>query len=650
MANWLESEFSLTRTDRLVIGAVTAANLFLGDNWGRRAARTLNRLPLSARGSTDLALHSARNPHQILTLLSARDAQIPERKTLEDRAQAELLRISNAERTIIRPYYPDLTGPPDDLQIVGSLLGRMLIGWTSLHPSLSWGFPEFHIRRHRQDGQSPSLLGLELQASFDLWLLDRLYPKKRQSEMHLHLGKLAEEVANRPFDKQDRIVNSLRFLGLPDENKFKKITKDTLLAEIKEFGGNAELVENFLKFAQQSDKLREKMKNGSSKRKTGEAYYCHHLASAWFLWTMIRPDVEKGLININEATELVAAESIHDLMEDLPYEMSLRWDTIPQSEDKKYTLQIFDSDHRIELSRFQFLLLNAVTKRKTQDWVDAISNIFDPLEPNNQELTSKLRRYAALLKASDRWVNFFSLIAGCDSYADALRKLEETRVVFSRVLLNANFAGLGAFDILEKLEAFDENDTFDAFIAGLPILANIEEELLKAKYGLELYRIIYDAAQLKLNDPVSRLYENDWEVHIWRIIQTDIAGVRDGNPPTHLEWWKRRFQILADTRNIPEITRSNCIPVVELHDHVGLDFFANMLQADTDKPIRFTDIIPYIGLARGFTQDYTHARGVLPGNIDGYFVPLDSSEKMNRVLRDRNRAFEYYFGQQPTGS
>ncbi len=634
-------------SDRAVIGAVSLTRLFFGEDRGRDVARLLNHLSLSERASTQLALNSARNLQQFLTLLSAREGQIPERKILEDQAQRELLRYSNAEHTITRPYYPDLTGPHIDLQFVGTTLGRMLAGWSSLHPSLSWGFPEISIRRRREGNPNPTLLGLELQPSFDLWLLDRLYPKGRQSEMHLRLGRLAEEIANRDFNDKDRVVNSLRFLGLANEEEFKRITNETLIQEIDAYGGDAGLVHNFLKFAERSDDLREKMKEGSSKRKTGEAYYCHHLASAWFLWTMIKPEIEKGLISINEATELIAAEGIHDLMEDLPYEIQtqIRWDTVPKSGDKRYTLQIYDSDHTIELSRLQFLLLNAVTKRTTQDWVDAIKNIYDPGDPLNQKLTSKLRRYAALLKTADRWVNFFTLVAGCDSYADALRKLEETKRVFSHVLLNANFAGLGAFEIQDRLDNLDESDTFDAFVAGLSILANIEEELLKAKFGIELSGRINEGAQIKLDNPVAKLYDPDWDVHMWRTIQTELAGVQNGNPPTHPEWWKRRFQILAGTRNIPEVTRENCIPVVELRRHIGLDFFANVLPADSKRPIGFPDLIPYIGLARSFTRDYTPARGVLPGNVDGFVVPLDTRQQHNIQIRDRNRAFAYYFGE-----
>lgn len=240
----------------------------------------------------------------------------PTRAELSQQAENQLKAQARHSLAYHYPYFPDVPQPHENLllsplleilKVENDHFSRKFTASTpsSYHPA--FGFPETWYERIG-GGRFPRKAE---RISPDLELVKRFYPKNERIDMFEKLDRIASEVAHSRIPRtDDEVLDSLRFLGLTSEDEFIEKTEAQLIARITQKGGDVTRLRQFMEFARNSDSLRTK------KRRTGENYYCHYLASAWLLWTM----AEKNLTTPDEIAEAVADTEtmmVHDIMEDL---------------------------------------------------------------------------------------------------------------------------------------------------------------------------------------------------------------------------------------------------------------------------------------------------------------------------------------------
>lgn len=614
------------------------------------------------------AVFAARNPKQILMLLTAQHEPLLGRPILERKQTEKLHARSNTDLAVDRPAFPDLTGVPEDLQDLLSPTLRMLSALSPLnrsHPS--HGTRELQIVKRRQKTLVPEEIrtsvevgpidtGYELHRSLDRWLLEQIYPKENANRIHIELGKIADEVAKRPFGEKEKDVGDIRFLGFGTEEEFRTNTTNHLLLEMEKAGCDVQKVQDFLTYASDSDGWREETKPGSSKRGTGESYFAHYLTASWFLWNIIAPEVKAGRISPQEATELVSAAAIHDLQEDLNFHG--QWTT--KNSKPVYKMEVFSSAHAIEITPLMYSLLDAVTKKKGVEWLSNIVLIGQRHAPGDPDMAEKLTKFASLLKMSDRWANFLTLTAACDNYVDAMRKLEETKIAFARLSEIALLEGMNAEEIIAKLDELDETDNFEAALFGLPISAEVEQRVLESKFGKE----VFDKVQEKAAGG------EQWAVDMLQTISVGIAGTDEtqfhpsqmwqdiehiNSYDPHREktpWWQVRFDVLCDYYGVQPTVRQNSFPAINLQNHVGLEYFKNSRKyqalhhsdtqrsnetgsVDVTRPLSIDDVTAHmVKPNRQFLENFTFVGGIFPGHVDAFYMPYQLGRDVNRLIKD----------------
>lgn len=596
------------------------------------------------------AVFASENPLQTSLFLARARQPMPDKLTLADLQYQRLLQNSATNSVLQTETYPDVGGIPTDLTGFTNPLLRFLTAINPQNSHPSYGTPELAVVRDKNAENIPrelhkELLGdLKLVRSFDRWVLRKMYPKNRINQVHIEAGSIAKEVAYAPFTEKQREVSNIRFLGLENEDEFRVTTKEMLLDEMESAGCDALSVKKFLEFAENSDNIRERIEPGSSKRKTGEAYYCHYLAASWILWTIIKPEIESGRISSTDATQLVSTAAIHDLREDLP--THIEWNATKQM----YSLEVGDNSNTIEITRNQHLLLDAVTKNPEKDWIESVIQIHEPNRPYDTELNAKLQRYAAILKMSDRWVNFVTLVAGCDNTVDAMRKLEETKRVFARFATQTLLNGLSVQQMIEKIDELNRVDMLDTLVMGLPILADMEQRILESQYGVKVFDEVHRRAMKR----------EGWARNVWDVILRDVVGnhepisdmqmpwrdiKRTNNAGKEIPWWKVRANIIFDIYNTPPPVRENSIPTIDLEKHVGLDYFVKSNRYKTlPKPLRIEHLAEVVRDVRVFNNSYMQLNGIILGQVDGIYMPVDLSTGFNLQLQERKRIQRILYG------
>lgn len=568
-------------------------------------AQALDRLPFPPDTAYRLALEYAyKSPYlnDFLALLKARERKIPTRAELDQRAEFQLMQQARHNLAYHYPYFPDVPQPHEELLkyplnlIFGEInthdARRVLASLPeTYHPA--FGFPEIWYKREG-DGLFPPKVR---RISPDLELFERFYPENERGHLFEKLESLATEVADSkiPPINQDTL-DTLRFLGLGSEEEFIKVTENNLIDRISQKGGDTARLRQFMEFAKASDQLRTK------KRRTGENYYCHYLASAWLLWTF----AEKNLLSaedIAEAVEDTEIMMVHDIMEDL--EFALDFET--------GTLSLPDIDQKIQLTYDKRLILETITRRKTDDgaiWLDRINIIHDKRD-DSPKRNATLKRRASRCKVADRFANLPTMAYSEDTYKDVLRNLEEAELSGGQLLVNSLLTGVGPITAVRRLRDLTKSDQLESTLVSIGLIAQMEKRLAQVRFG-EAF--------------LARLRSEPETAHIIRIIDDEILGGKKYPDALKLPYWHKRLEDLAACYDFDPKSVNPMIPAVELSYNYGVEAFAShQPYLSSPKPWEFDDLLPLIEASRQFNKKFIIARGVLPGGVDDVFLPKSMS-------------------------
>ncbi|MBI2616738.1 hypothetical protein HYW55_01230 [Candidatus Gottesmanbacteria bacterium] len=556
------------------------------------------------------------DPFLLRALLEARDKPLPKKPELEAKAK-DILRInSNHHLTSRLPslkrYVSDEFLPE---HAPHTFVQRISTGITS--HDIRYGLPIQGVLV--TNNPQRRLIGW----NFDTLLLrDMYWDYAHVTHVSEHLAAFTEKMmeAQVPWSSQ-KTIDRHRFLGYQNEETFRREIEQQLLFRMRNRGINTSQVKEFMRFAQESDAVRLKQK-GDNTRKTHEHWYCHYLATAWYLWTMIEDDLENDPVSLAEAADDVALAFTHEIPEDL--------ETNFHREDASYiptdtTLLMEGSSLPLHLNREQWIILKSLTKIGKEDgarWLERI-----------KELPSKrLIRRAARIKAADRFANLPTLPFTSDNFFDAYRKLEETRLSGGQLLYLAHYADQGVFTTYTDVRHKMRTNRLTTFLTALPILAEIEQKILLAKFGL-----VYQESLSQIHEPWARYIVSALKTHVTNPKKRSDAPL----PP-----YRRRLEELASSYHLSELESRYIMPLIELENYLGLEYFVQDEQFGAGNgPLEFKHYVPLVIRSETFLRFFSkRAKGVQPGGLDTIFFPNENlaTAFWNQFYNDTNDLFLGY--------
>lgn len=548
-------------------------------------------LPEDRRTSLEMAMRSTYDMLLWQILLEAQERKIPTKMELEA-VSIETLKFQS--RTHLaghkRLLFPDLPQIPEILSGTSGQFDRLAAARLFPHPS-------FGIRPDTTIYTPTGRYVEHISHGLDQELLEQMYFSHGMGReiYRRHLNLVRDEIMYGKIPSTDqKTVDRLRFLGLPDEKSFIYEIENQLIDRLRQKGADSTQIDkltHFMKFAKNSDIIRatlDPIKQG--KRNTNESYYCHCLASTWLLWTMIEPDINTP-DELNEALEDLEVTFIHDIPEDLP--------TNFHPEDPSYIpsdlqLTIDGLNDYLHLNIDQWRILKALTKTPQEDgalWLERIKQFGE----------NRLVRRAARCKAADRFSNFLTMTVSGGKFHDVLRKLEETRYASGQLLWLANFGDLKPMATYERLVKLSNEERLVSMLTAIPVLAEIEKRILLNQFG----RIFFEKIMSS---------DEAWAKNMQKVIKASI-----NLPP-----YQTRLDELFAIYRTPQLIRDRVIPAWELSSYLGLtDFTSDEQWGTSEKPLEFKDFLPLIIRSHNFIRwiGFTPWRGVLPGGVDDVYGP-----------------------------
>lgn len=533
-------------------------------------------------GLQDLADLALFDPSLSDILIQARDQELPKKPELHAEA-VRILRNWSNQQYVNNP--PPISQRPSwfERTVLHSPAFDIRYG-LPIHGTLVTSNPQFRF----------------IGANLDTRLLrDMYWENGDQEQLKTQLSEYTDRVLKTPVPKPpQKIIDRHRFLGYEDEPTFRKEIEEQLLSRMEKKGVATEKVLEAIQFARASDRIRLSEK-GKNTRSTGEHWYCHYLSTAWYLWTMIEDDLPADPTSLYEAGEDIALALIHDIAEDLKTNLFTQY---PPSGPKTIPFRILNNSYHLELTADQWTILTALTKIGEEDgaqWLDRINKLPE----------ANLKRRAARIKAADRFTNLPSLVYAADNFADAFRKLEETRRAGGRLLYLARYADQGVFTTYTNLKTMQNTNRLTTFLTSLPYLAEVEQYILLSKFGTA-----YQEGLRLINEP--------WAKAIVTALNTHVI-----HPKTHsassLPPYLRRQEELIRSFQMTELEQRYMMPLVELKNFLGLDYFVEDRQfGEGPGPIEFKHYLPLVIRSGTFLRFFTtEVRGVQPGGLDALFLP-----------------------------
>lgn len=484
-----------------------------------------------------LALRLAQRRSQSHTLVGTFERPLASRPQQEEHARWELRFRTRQHLALERPSFPDLAGGRSDLRYFPQY-SKWILALVFPHPSR--GIPETLVRPDLRPEILPGQRVPFPPAGYDFKTLELIYPEipEKRQDLQSVLYNLAEELAEKEIPSlhenpklNKKIVDRLRFLGLAQEGKtdeeneriFIETLENTLIERMSAKGVEIGDLRQFMQFARVTDWVRAEVSGDGGKRKTGESYYCHYLASAWILWTreerhlpnpeqlerMEPTEADLARQELAEAVEDVKGMFIHDIPEDLLqfmvsepifvgnqpfFRLSLNYSGIEAVEPQETSiLQILKDG--VRLTPNQWLITQAITRDKQSDetigWLTKIRRIKEISGIDG----ARLLRRAARCKAADRFSNLLTMTAAGGPYSDVVRKLNETIDSGGQLLWISEFEDLPPMKVLERIRKFGQDDSLEFFLGAIPLMAQAEKTRLLTRHGQDYYRRLVEMAQ-----------------------------------------------------------------------------------------------------------------------------------------------------------
>ncbi|MCL4338245.1 hypothetical protein M1271_00990 [Patescibacteria group bacterium] len=642
-----------------VARGIAEATQFIPERLRRPVIGLADRLPFAPGAAAEIAKRQTWGYfHEILKGAAESKEQLPSKEYQLTAARAELYGQSRIDIMMFYKPFPDR--PRRKNKIYPPRTGffdRRLNALLSPHTSN--GLPDEWFLRDA-DGRY-----IQREEGLDAKLLHEMYyalPDRRAA--YFEMEKIFDEVVRQeiPPVGQD-VLNRLRFLGMSNEEEFVNTTEENLLnrinAKINQIAGtnrnkkfSLKNLTEFMNMARQSDAIRRKEDpKHKGKRRTGESYYCHYLASAWFLWTMIEEDLTTEQ-DVLDALEDVETMMVHDIMEDLPYKLRTQYD--PENQENRFFLDLEipqpidingrapivtdlseditpvvtiekkgDSDEyqyilwkksktlSIELSRNQWLILEAMHKEKDDEsgfiWLEKIKNIFDPNDPTPQRKNYLIKK-AARCKSADRLANLLTITSAGGPFYDVVRKLNETIYGGKYLAWLSNFGDLGPVGTIDRLKKIAKNNRFVLLLSAIPIIAEMEKRNIMIKFGQ------------KLMEKIRENTDKPWAKQIIYIIDKNIRYPHGG--PNPLPYGLRRLEDLKACYRIPSEFDDYILSSENLHHYLSLEQFVQQENFfPQNQPIEFVHFKHLINRLETFEKWMMPYEGILPGGVDDYFGP-----------------------------
>ncbi len=637
-----------SRSSNPIAPLIEGAIELLPQRFRSRLVRRAERL-LSPNQVIEVLAGATFNPFLRSLLIDAEQQPIPEKHILTQNVYRTLMAQSNIGLAWQPRFYPEIHGiprlrlrekrkrtdtretgsrtlsPPEIIPIIDYIaiqakgVGRRLRAMAEPHPID--GFPDHWELRNPQPtvifnrNIGHTSLPNTRRESLDGLLLQRLYyGREDRNDIYAHLHHTFEATINEEMPAIDKVaLDRLRFLGLANEEEFIEKVNQALINRIEvtcakhKVDYPIERLQTFMDFAVQSDKLR------AEKRRTGESYYCHYLSAAWLLWTMIEDDIENAN-DLRQAIEDVEVMFIHDIPEDLPHSMIKKDESKFLRMQFPLTIQVPDQSTQrrltLLLSRDQWHILQSIVKEPGDNgsiWLEKIRTISDE-KHNDPQHNAILRRRAARCKAADRFSNFFTMITSRQSYLDVYRKLEETKLSAGQLMWLASFGDLQPKQAFRQLSKLESENRFIALISAVPILAEIEQQIVLGKFAQRFWEVIHTTKE-------------PWARHIVTVIENELIHPdrSEGSYPI----WQRRLNELMQCYMIPAEYSRSFIPISGLEKHIGVAHFAlNPPSGYEHKPWEFNQFRSLVDVSHKFFQQNTKYIDVVPGGIGTVYGPI----------------------------
>jgi hypothetical protein len=623
--------------------------------------RMADQLPFAPDAAVEIAKRQTWGYfHEILKGALQSSEQLPSKEYQWLAARAELFGQSRIDMMMFYKSFPDRPRRKNKiLQPNMSFFDRRMNALLfSRHPSN--GLPDEWFLKDAEGKYLQRELGL------DGKLLHEMYyqlPEQERQQAYFEMEDIFDQTVKEDIPKvEPDILNRLRFLGLSTEEEYIRTAEENLFkrinTKITQIVGtesdrtfSMKRLSEFMDLARQSDLIRSKEDpQNKGRRRTGESYYCHYLASAWLLWTMLEEDIitPQDLADALEDTETMM---VHDIMEDLPYKIRTIYDSV-RGENRFFLdmniPQVENTPERIvsvELTRNQWLILEAMYKPQDDEsgfiWLEKIKNIYDANDPTPQR-KNYLMKKAARCKAADRLANLLTITSAGGSYFDVVRKLNETIYAGRYLLWLSHFADLGPVGTIDKLRKMSKNNKFVLFLSSIPLIAEMEKRNLMVKFGQ------------RMMEKIREKQDRPWAKQLVEVIDREVRFVHGRQEPLPYGW--RRFEdLIACYRIMPEFF-DYIIPSERLYHYLSLEEFVTQENFfPPNQPIEFGHFRHLVSRLEAFEQWMIPWEGVLPGGLDDHYGPrpliyidvfniLDLSDKFMEEMAETiawGKAFEY---------